>query len=183
MKNIADNIMMLREREGISQEEFADKLEVSRQTVYKWENGMSVPSVENIKRICEIFNCEFASFCLDKVSVQSKEQDVVVDFNDPAFYESIWFEVIEDVVSSKFEDIESVLVTHNKELEMDKDDIRLIMSCITSKYFFPEIVLRNIHKFKGQKSAEEILDSIEVLAKSFSDKLELFPGVKEFLGE
>lgn len=42
--------------EDITQEELAEKVGVSRQTVYKWESGKSKPSTSNILKICEIFN-------------------------------------------------------------------------------------------------------------------------------
>ena len=39
--NIADRIKILRKRRGISQEELADKMGVSRQAISKWESGVS----------------------------------------------------------------------------------------------------------------------------------------------
>lgn len=39
--NIADKILLLRKREGISQEELANQLNTSRQAISKWETGVS----------------------------------------------------------------------------------------------------------------------------------------------
>lgn len=39
--NIADRIQSLRKRQGLSQEELADSVGVSRQAVSKWESGVS----------------------------------------------------------------------------------------------------------------------------------------------
>jgi len=39
--NLADRIQQLRKRKGISQEELADRIGVSRQAVSKWESGLS----------------------------------------------------------------------------------------------------------------------------------------------
>ncbi len=39
--NLADRIQQLRKRKGISQEELADRIGVSRQAVSKWESGVS----------------------------------------------------------------------------------------------------------------------------------------------
>ena len=36
---LSEKIRMLRKAAGLSQEELADQLDVSRQTIYKWENG------------------------------------------------------------------------------------------------------------------------------------------------
>ncbi len=40
--NLADRIQQLRKRKGISQEELADRIGVSRQAVSKWESGVSL---------------------------------------------------------------------------------------------------------------------------------------------
>lgn len=40
--NIADRIQSLRKRQGLSQEELADSVGVSRQAVSKWESGVSL---------------------------------------------------------------------------------------------------------------------------------------------
>lgn len=53
--NIADRIQQLRKAKGISQEELADKLGVSRQAVSKWESEQSTPDVEKIILLSEYF--------------------------------------------------------------------------------------------------------------------------------
>lgn len=49
----SDNFKRLRKSGGLSQEELAIKLSVVRQTVSKWENGLSVPDSEMLIRIAE----------------------------------------------------------------------------------------------------------------------------------
>jgi transcriptional regulator with XRE-family HTH domain len=46
--NVADRIQNLRKMKGISQEELADKVGVSRQAVSKWESEQSTPDIEKI---------------------------------------------------------------------------------------------------------------------------------------
>ena len=46
--DMADRIKYLRKAKGISQEELADKVGVSRQAVSKWESGQSVPDLERV---------------------------------------------------------------------------------------------------------------------------------------
>ena len=50
-----DNLKMLRKEKGFSQEELASKLHVVRQTVSKWEKGLSVPDAELLVQIAEVF--------------------------------------------------------------------------------------------------------------------------------
>lgn len=52
---LADKIMLLRKQFGWSQEELAEKLNVSRQSVSKWESANSIPDLNKIIRLGEIF--------------------------------------------------------------------------------------------------------------------------------
>ena len=51
----ADNLLQLRKMNHMSQEELAEKVNVSRQTLSKWETGESVPDIEKCKLLAEIF--------------------------------------------------------------------------------------------------------------------------------
>lgn len=53
--NIADRIQYLRKSKGLSQEELADKVGVSRQAVSKWESEQSSPDIEKIIVMSEFF--------------------------------------------------------------------------------------------------------------------------------
>lgn len=52
---ISDNLLFLRKYHKLSQEEVAEHIGVSRQTIAKWEAGDSVPDLENSNRIAELF--------------------------------------------------------------------------------------------------------------------------------
>lgn len=53
--NIGQRIYNLRKSKGYSQEELADKLGVTRQAVSKWEVGASVPELESVVAMAELF--------------------------------------------------------------------------------------------------------------------------------
>lgn len=53
--NIADRIQYLRKQRGLSQEELADMVGVSRQSVSKWESEQSIPDLEKIITMSDIF--------------------------------------------------------------------------------------------------------------------------------
>ena len=53
--NLPNNLYELRRRHGLSQEEFAEKLYVSRQAVSKWERGEAYPDTENLIAISDMF--------------------------------------------------------------------------------------------------------------------------------
>lgn len=52
---LADKIMEERKRNGWSQEELAEKLNVSRQSVSKWEGAQSIPDINRILQMAELF--------------------------------------------------------------------------------------------------------------------------------
>ena len=53
---LSDKIIKYRKSNGWSQEEFAEKLNVSRQTISRWENGTALPDAQNILHISKLFN-------------------------------------------------------------------------------------------------------------------------------
>lgn len=53
---IAKNLQYLRRREKITQEDLAEKLNVSRQSVSKWETGEAYPETEKLLALCNLFN-------------------------------------------------------------------------------------------------------------------------------
>ena len=53
--NLSDRIQTLRKGKGISQEELADQIGVSRQAVSKWESEQSTPDIEKILLLSEYF--------------------------------------------------------------------------------------------------------------------------------
>ena len=52
---LAEKILALRTALGLSQQELAERLEVSRQSVSKWETGQSVPDLDKIVRMAGLF--------------------------------------------------------------------------------------------------------------------------------
>ena len=52
---LAEKIMEERKKNGWSQEELAEKLSVSRQAVSKWESAQSIPDLQRVIQLSEIF--------------------------------------------------------------------------------------------------------------------------------
>ena len=53
---LPDKIIKFRKENGWSQEDFAEKLNVSRQAISRWENGTALPDAQNILQISEQFH-------------------------------------------------------------------------------------------------------------------------------
>ena len=69
-----DNLMSLRKMKGLSQEELADKINVSRQTLSKYETGESLPDVEKCKQIADVLDVSLD----DLVNYDSKATGLAV---------------------------------------------------------------------------------------------------------
>lgn len=52
---LCEKLMKLRKENAWSQEEFAEKINVSRQTISKWELGQTIPDTENLSKIATIY--------------------------------------------------------------------------------------------------------------------------------
>ncbi len=74
--NIADKIKIARNRAGMSQQELADRLHVSRSAVAKWESDKGLPDIENLKAISGIFG-----MTLDELV--GNNEDVVCTLREP----------------------------------------------------------------------------------------------------
>lgn len=62
-----EKLINLRKEKGLSQEEFGNVLDVSRQSVSKWELGQVWPDVDKIKKICEFYNITFDYLLNDNI--------------------------------------------------------------------------------------------------------------------
>ena len=54
---LPDKIIKLRKENGWSQEDLAERLNVSRQAISRWENGTALPDAENVLLISKLFIC------------------------------------------------------------------------------------------------------------------------------
>ena len=74
-----DKLILLRKRKGMNQEELAEKLGVSRQSVSKWESNNSYPETDKIVQICNIFNCSMDDLINDNITnideIQRKDKN------------------------------------------------------------------------------------------------------------
>ena len=67
---LGENLRALRKEAGLSQEEVAGQLYVSRQTISKWENNLAEPGVENLKALARLYG-----ITLDQLLGEEVRQD------------------------------------------------------------------------------------------------------------
>lgn len=66
-----DKLYQLRKQKGLSQEELANRLNVSRQTVSKWELGDSTPDMEKLAAISNQFAISLDELVMDKIPMEA----------------------------------------------------------------------------------------------------------------
>ena len=79
---LADKIIELRKRNGWSQEELAEKLNVSRQSISKWEGAQSIPDMNRILKLSEVFGVSTDCLLRDDMdlSAQKKRRAGVLEY-------------------------------------------------------------------------------------------------------
>lgn len=81
-----DNLRKLRKNKKLSQEDLAEKINVSRQSVSKWETGDAYPEMNNLLELCKIFHCHINDLVNNNmIDIDSLDEDIkmsVVKFKE-----------------------------------------------------------------------------------------------------
>lgn len=92
--NFADKLKEIRKTEGLSQEQLAEKMGVSRQAITKWETGRGLPDMENMIILAEIFKMTLDELVSREKQIQKQQQERFVS------------ETVYDIDGSKHFDIQ-----------------------------------------------------------------------------
>lgn len=65
---LSEKIYTLRRKNGLSQEQLAEKIGVSRQAISKWEGGLSTPELDKLKALSEFFQVTMDELICDQMS-------------------------------------------------------------------------------------------------------------------
>lgn len=72
--NFSEKLQLIRKSKGMTQEKLAEKLDVSRQAVAKWESGQVYPDISNLIQISNLFNVT--------VDYLVRDQECMISFED-----------------------------------------------------------------------------------------------------
>lgn len=67
--SLGENLQFLRKKDDITQEQLAEQLNVSRQSVSKWESDTAYPEMEKLLQLCSIFHCSMDDLVQKNVSL------------------------------------------------------------------------------------------------------------------
>lgn len=77
--NFNEKLQKLRKEQKLSQEELADKLDVTRQSVSKWESGQTYPEMDKLLAICKIFNCSLEELTNDDIKLDEFNKETKIN--------------------------------------------------------------------------------------------------------
>ncbi len=105
---IGEKIKEGRTKAGLTQEQFAEKLCVSRQAIAKWENGRGLPDVENLKSIATLLGVSVDYLLDEERPLEADALKEVIDWEK--YPKDKWFAVKEDaVVLDKYPEAVSIV--------------------------------------------------------------------------
>lgn len=138
--NLGEKITKLRKKYNYSQELLAERLNVSRQTISKWELGQAKPDVENIKNISKLFDITY-DYLIDESNLCSK--DITDNISKDVGWTKAWsskYPILEAYVDiegiEKYQmAIEELYSKFEKEYRMSNENNVLILKDILYKTF------------------------------------------------
>ena len=79
--NLANNLKRIRKENNLSQEQLAEKLGVSRQSVSKWESNQAYPEMDKVLTICQMFNLNMDELMNQDVKKPNKSNQSKININ------------------------------------------------------------------------------------------------------
>lgn len=64
--NFGERLQELRKQKNLSQEQLADLLHVSRQTISRWETSQTTPDLSSLEKLCELYEMSYDELLLNK---------------------------------------------------------------------------------------------------------------------
>ncbi|OWR30564.1 hypothetical protein CDO73_11700 [Saccharibacillus sp. O23] len=72
--NLGENLKRLRKLNHLTQEEIAERLDVTKQAVYKWENNTCYPDIENLIKVSQLYNVKLDDLLNNEVKEAEKAE-------------------------------------------------------------------------------------------------------------
>ena len=160
-----ENLKLIRKSKKISQEELAEKLGVSRQSVSKWETGENYPSMTNILCLCDIFKCKINELVHeDFIDINSLDEEIkmsVVKFKEneqkkmKGLSKAIYiiariFKIVSivGIVASIILLIASSIVVPNTKYDTEKQIVKVFNNNYSYKYNENKLTFDSDHKLE-----------------------------------
>ena len=148
--NLGNNLFQARKKAGLSQEMVAEKLGVSRQTIFKWETDETIPDIYQSKKLAKLYNLtldELIDFDIDIKEIEEIIKNTDEEKESKINWTNAW--------SKKY----PVLKNYTQQVDISKYStiIRKLLNSLKDNYGFNELdsmlVLKDIlyHEWKDNK--------------------------------
>ena len=107
----SENLKMLRKEKGFSQEQLATRLNVVRQTISKWEKGISVPDAELLIQLAEVLDVTVSDLLGKKIEIAEGQNE-------------------KDILASELAKLNELLVVYGNKLSNLKRNIGIAMGIV-----------------------------------------------------
>lgn len=77
---LGEKLKVVRNKIGMSQNEVAENLRISRQTVSKWENNVCLPDLENFQKICKLYKIDVNTI-LEKEEENKDNNEIIINYS------------------------------------------------------------------------------------------------------
>ena len=170
--SLGANIKKLREERGISQEQLAQRIPISRPSVSAWEQGKGEPSVTNLIQIAKILNVS-----LDMLAGNSQESKSVVVLDTSVLMKR---PIILDELAAKFDEVivPEVVIS---ELNYQKDRAKrnnnrawLAMANLEKKVKSKEVKIKECAKKDGKNDERIFSVAVERAQSALADRVYMF---------
>ena len=176
--NFSEKLKEIRKKEGISQEQLAERIGVTRQAITKWETGKGLPDVENMVIIAEIFKTTIDELLMDSVTKETPKTFVYTS------------ETIYDIDCEKHFDVNigsaaTIMLSSGDDEKLHVKLFSETLENIGSMYKIKlddrknklDVICHNKNKL-SRYEAEETLTVEIILPNQYSDHCEITASVK-----
>ena len=77
--SLGENLQFLRKKDNITQDQLAEKLDVSRQSISKWESNTTYPEMDKLMQLCQMFHCSMDDLLQKDISALYVEDNAHYD--------------------------------------------------------------------------------------------------------
>ncbi len=130
--NLGGSLFQARKRSGLSQEEVAEKLGVSRQTISKWELNETLPDIRQSKHLANLYHVtmdELIDFDIDVKEIEQMIQNTSEKTEQKIDWTSVW--------GKKY----PVLTTYQEKVEVDDYIIKIreLLDSLKNRYGYNDL--------------------------------------------
>ena len=125
LRPVAERIRSIRKTHHLSQEQFAEKMDVGRSTVLDWEGSITPIDARNLMKMCKLFNCD-ADYILGRIDEKTHDIQYISEVTGLSDY------VIEQLIEWKCSDDRRTKWASTLSHIIESDDFNDMMGGVSS---------------------------------------------------